>query len=267
MAKTSFNPETFTSGLSEGRVTISKAIFEERESDWGNQIVMVIEMTDADGKVHPRFYNVGKTEFCQVGDDGRSVESVDADSEYRISGKSGAGKFFAALCSAGMDPAVLDSGDISALEGIEMDVETVSSGTKKLDGSAGSILLPSKVVGGVPVVKGKGKVAAKPVAKSAAKPVAKPVAKKAVQEEAEEEEETEEAEEESIEQVAFTFINSILGDQEDGTLTTKQIGTEIFNRMKKDPRKAEVMKLANSATFLSENFNYDPKTKTISAVS
>lgn len=265
---TSFNPETFTSGLSEGVVTITAAHFEERESDWGDQVVMVIEMTDADDKPHQKFYNVGKTEFVQVTDDGQAIDSIDEDSEYAISGRSGAGKFFAALCSAGFDASLLNDGRIDVLVGLNLEVATQESGTKKLDGTPNTILLPVKVLGGGKVKGDKKKKssgsAAPPAKKSKTSTSTKSSKPAAEEEEDEEEEEEEEEEGDSLRDEAVELFTRFLTEADDNSLTVKQLTAEVFTHMKKDKRKSDFVALAVDTEFLEENWTYDAKKKIVS---
>jgi hypothetical protein len=266
MSFASFNPSTFTAGgLSEGEVTIKLLEFGERESEqYGSSVVLTVTYEDDDGQEYQKFYNVGKSKFVQASNDGKSVESVDESREYRFSLKSGAGKFFIALQDAGFPMARLDKGDISVLEGTRVIVETKASGTTKLDGSAGSILLPTKIVslpgGGKPVVK-----SASPSKPNASTPA--PSAPPAVTDGAGASASTDESEpgdaEAAIRDKAIKVVTAILIGKS-APVAIKDLQAEIFTELRKDADKAAIMRLAADANFLTENWNYDARKKVVS---
>lgn len=253
MGKVSLNTTTYTAGgLSEGDVTITEAIFEmSEEGEYGSSAQLKVTFTDDDEKEYQKWYNVGKSKYVIVNDEGE-LESADDDKEYSLSLKSAAGKFFVAMENCGFPSSLLDDEGLAALVGIKVHVEQVPSGTKGKDGQDKTIVLPTKILDGL-----KGKKAGKAAAAKPATKTGKPASKKAA---------VDEDEEGDAMDAAKETLRAILGDVE-APITLKALQGKAFTAVKKHPQKKEIIALLGDADFLGleDGWVFDADEETVAA--
>jgi hypothetical protein len=258
---TSFAPQDFGTGRWQGGpATITNPRFEYREftakqgANTGTtyrNVTLFLEFLDVEGQEHKAQYDVGNAEYCQIkesSDDGADEAEVgpafaspDPARTYKVYPDSDFGRFMASLVTAGFSASKLQDGDITVLDGAEVEVFP----QPRKEGDKFPLLLIKTVAS----KKGAAKAGA---AKAGA---AKGKAAKAAEPSAD------------VAEAASTAVVDALTEA-GGSTTQANVIKKAMSLYKGQDIRAEVIKLLGNAEFLSgsDTWVYDAADKTLELV-
>lgn len=259
MAATSFAPKDFGTGRWDGGpATITNPRFEYRRftpqvgTNAGQEVKNVtfyLEFLDAEGNVHKAQYDVGNAAYCQIkesNDDdadeaevGPAIASPDPKRPYRLYPDSDFAKFTASLVSAGFSEAKLSDGDITVIDGVEVNVYK----QPRKEGDKFPLLLINEVT-----AKGGGAKAAKAGAKGAK-------AEKG-------------AGASDVTEAATAVVATALTEADGEAVPVATLVKKAMAMYKGQDIRAAVVKTLGDATFLGggDDWVYDEDDKTVTAV-
>lgn len=253
---TSFAPKDFGTGRWDGGpATITEPIFRYREVDFGKgptqQVTAFLAYVDADGNEHKAQFDVGNAEYCQIkesaddgaeaADEGYAIGHPDPEKKYKLSPNSDFGKLMASLVSSGLPESKLVNGDLSVLDGLEVNVKP----TPRKEGDRFPLLLVDEVK-----VKGGAKSGAKAGAKGKGKEAAGAAG-------------------DDVAAAATSVITEALDNADGEPVTQQELVKRAMAKFRGDAGlKAAVVKLLSSKSFLSDSDSwvYDEGDKTITGV-
>lgn len=198
---------------------------------------------DPEGNSNPGRYDVGNAQYCQIkegpekgadaAEEGPSIAHPNPDLEYRIGPNSDFGKFLSSLVSAGYPESKLLDGDITVLDGLEVEVYE----QPRKDGDKFPLRLIKSVT-----LKGGAKRAAPAAAKNDAT--------------------------DEITAKGILVVRGALADSGGEPVAQANLVKRAMAALKGDPAKAEVIRWLGQAANLSsiDGAFYDETDKTIQAV-